>query len=79
MSESKGSLQAVNEAMFRELERLEAINIEDVDKVNTEISRAKAVQGIADTVIANGRLVVDVARASADVGEKVRIPKGLLA
>lgn len=79
MSESKGSLQAVNEAMFRELERLEAIDIEDVDKVNTEISRAKAVQGIADTVIANGRLVVDVARASTDVGEKVRIPKGLLA
>lgn len=79
MSESKGSLQAVNEAMFRELERLEAIDIEDVDKVNTEISRAKAVQGIADTVIANGRLVVDAARASTDVGEKVRIPKGLLA
>lgn len=43
-----------------------------------EIERAKAVEGIASTVIANGRLVLDVARAGTNVGEAVKLPKGLL-
>ena len=74
---SKG-IGAVNDALFRELERLEAVKLEDPEALKAEIERAKAVEGIATTVIANGRLVLDIARAGTDVGEAVRLPKGLL-
>ena len=74
---SKG-IGAVNDALFRELERLEAVKLENPEAVRCEIGRAKAVEGIATTVIANGRLVLDIARAGTDVGEAVRLPKGLL-
>ena len=69
---SKG-IGAVNEALFRELERLEAVKLEDPEAVRCEIERAKAVEGIA-----NGRLVLDIARAGTTVGEAVKLPKGLL-
>ena len=74
---SKG-IGAVNDALFRELERLEAVKIDNSEAVRCEIERAKAVEGIASTVIANGRLVLDVARAGTSVGEAVKLPKGLL-
>ncbi len=74
---SKGT-GAVNDALFRELERLEDVEIDNPEAVRCEIERAKAVEGIASTVIANGRLVLDVARAGTNVGEAVKLPKGLL-
>lgn len=69
---------AVNGVLFRELDRLEAVKLDNPEAVRCEIERAKAVEGIASTVIANGRLVLDIARAGTSVGEAVKLPKGLL-
>lgn len=74
---SKG-LAGVNDAMFRELERLEAVDVSDRDQMEAEIGRAKAVRDIADTIISNGNLVLRVAQASTACGEAVAVPKGLL-
>lgn len=71
-------IASVNEVLFRQLDRLEAVKSDDADAMRAEIDRAKAVEGIARTVIDNGKLVLDVARAGVSAGEAVSIPKGLL-
>jgi len=71
-------IASVNEVLFRQLDRLEAVKSDDADAMRAEIDRAKAVEGIARTVIDNGKLVLDVARAGVSTGEAVKVPKGLL-
>lgn len=71
-------IASVNEVLFRQLDRLEAVKSDDAESMRAEIDRAKAVEGIARTVIDNGKLVLDVARAGVSAGEAVQVPKGLL-
>ena len=71
-------IASVNEVLFRQLDRLEAVKSDDAESMRAEIDRAKAVEGIARTVIDNGKLVLDVARAGVSAGEAVKVPKGLL-
>lgn len=71
-------IAAVNEALFRQLERLESVGTDDPEAMRAEIERSKAVEGVAGKVIENGKLVLDIARAGTAVGEAVRVPKGLL-
>ncbi len=71
-------IASVNEALFRELDRLEAVDHTDAEAMQAEIGRAKAVEGLAGKVIENGRLVLDVCKASVAAGEAVKVPKGLL-
>lgn len=68
----------VNDVLFRQLDRLEAVDRSDPDALRAEIDRSKAVEGITRTVIDNGKLVLDVARAGTDVGEAVKVPKAML-
>ncbi len=77
MTKRRG-LAGVNEAMFDELDRLDALDISDADAVAAEVQRARAVRDVAATIIGNGRLVLDLARADADTAGAVKIPKGLL-
>lgn len=77
MSDNRG-LVGVNEACFRELARLEALSIDNPQALLAETERAKAVKSLAETVISNGRLVLDASRAETATGEAVKIPKGLL-
>lgn len=70
----KNSLGDLNNHLFAQLERL---NDEDLngDKLMEEISRAKAVTGIASQIIANGNLVLNGIRTKeeffSDRGKKV--------
>lgn len=71
-------IAAVNDVLFRQLERLEAVGTDDVEAMRAEIERSRAVEGIAGRVIENGKLVLDVAKAGTAVGEAVHVPRGLL-
>ncbi len=71
-------IAAVNDVLFRELDRLEAVDPANAEAMKVEISRAKAVEGVAGKVIENSRLVLDVCKASTAADEAVRVPKGLI-
>lgn len=71
-------IAGVNEVLFRQLDRLEAVDRADAKAMQAEIARSKAVQQVAGKVIENGRLVLDVAKAGVAAGEAVKLPKGLL-
>ena len=71
-------IAGVNEILFRQLDRLEAVDRTDAEAMKAEIERSKAVQQVAGKVIENGRLVLDVAKAGVAAGEAVKLPKGLL-
>lgn len=69
----------VSDALFAELDRLQAADATDADAMRAEIERAKAVRDISATIIDNNKFVLDVAKANASVNcEKLIIPKGLL-
>lgn len=68
----------VNDVLFRQLDRLESVDRSDADALRAEIDRSKAVEGITRTVIDNGKLVLDCARAGTAVGEAVSVPKAML-
>ena len=69
---------AVNQAIFKELARLDEVDAGDKDAMAAEIERAKAVKGLTESAISNGNLALHVAQASTDVGQAVRVPKELL-
>ena len=69
------NLKRVNDILFAQLDRLADVDMTDREKLMTEIERARAVKGLADTVISNGRLVLNAAQASTSVGEAVQIPR----
>lgn len=69
------NLKRVNDILFAQLDRLADVDMADREKLMTEIERARAVKGLADTVISNGRLVLNAAQASTSVGEAVQIPR----
>lgn len=71
----KSALAALNEALFRQLDRIEQATPEQME---AELQRTNAVIGVAGQVIANGRLIVSAAQAQSAVGEAVRVPKGLI-
>lgn len=69
-------MKRLNDALFAELDRLEAIDATDKDVLREEIDRAKAVSGLASSITANHRLALEVARerASTKVCESVVVP-----
>lgn len=69
-------LAALNAALFRELERVEACGSKE--ELESECRRAKAVSDLAGNIIANGRTAVEAARLSMDVGMAVRTGEMLL-
>ncbi len=71
-------IAGVNDVLFRELDRLEAVDTDNPDAMNLEINRAKAIEGTVSKVIDNGKLVLDMCKSSVATGEAVKIPKALL-
>lgn len=57
----KNKLSDLNDHLFSQLERLGDEDLQG-DKLQDEIDRSKAIQGIASTVINNARLVLDAER-----------------
>lgn len=69
------NLGALNDILFRQLDRIENTKTEDLA---SEIDRARTVKGLADTVISNGNLMLNAARASIGTAEAVHVPRELM-
>jgi transketolase C-terminal domain/subunit len=59
----KNKLSDLNNHLFAEIERLGDEDLKG-EELAREIGRAKAVCDVAATIVANGRLVLDAARAA---------------
>lgn len=59
-------LGKLNDLLFEELARLNAVDAGDEDAVKAEVSRAKAIQGIAGQVTESSRIVLDTVRLRAE-------------
>lgn len=70
------SILALNDALFRQLERIE--NANSPEEIEAENTRAASVCCIASNVIANGKLMLKAAEASIGTAEAVNVPKALL-
>lgn len=77
MAEQKGqnALGRLNDALFAELDRLSTIDIKDEDAVKLEISRSKAIEGIAKTTVDNAKTILDATRLRAEYGRTTPMPK----
>ena len=73
---SDNTLGALNDALFRQLERIE--NAKEGEQLEGETARSHAVCNLAGSIIANGRLALSAAQASMVTSEAVSVPKMLL-
>ncbi len=73
-----GISERVSESLIAELDRLEAIDVKDAETMQAELSRAKAVQGIACQLIANGNMTLNACRMRMEFGDVAKVPKGLV-
>lgn len=75
----ENNLMTLNDALFHELKRLEGIDVEDKEQVETEVSRAKAVTDLAGNILVGSRLMLDAARLKADysLSPELAIPRML--
>jgi hypothetical protein len=73
----QNALGRLNEVLFAELDRLSAVDIENEDAVKLEISRSKAIEGIAKTTVDNAKTVLDATRLKAEFGQQTHMPKML--
>lgn len=71
-----GNLRTLNEALFRELERIESC--ETPEDLERECARAKAVSALAGNIIANGRTALEAAKLSMDASGQVSVRNMLL-
>lgn len=77
-NQGDNALGRVNDYLFAELERLDTMDASDPDALRLEISRAKAVEGMAKAAIDNANTILDVARLKAEYsGARVTVPKML--
>lgn len=68
----ENTLGALNESLFKQLERLTADDM-DRDAINAEIDRSKAVSGLANSIIQNGRLMMQAQQAAIEAREMKRM------
>lgn len=75
----ENTLGRLNEVLFAELERLNALDVSDVDALQAEIERSKAVQGVAKEINTSARSVLETAKLRAEwAGARVAQPSKLL-
>jgi len=73
------TLGRLNEVLFAELERLNALDVSDADALQAEIERSKAVQGVAKEINISARSVLETAKLRAEwAGAKLAQPSKLL-
>ena len=60
------SLGRLNEVLFAELERLDALDVTDQEALNAEVARSKAIQGMAREINTSARTVLDTAELRAE-------------
>ena len=66
MAESSNTLGRLNEILFAELERLNAVDASNADAVNLEVSRSKAIQEVAREVNQSAKTIMDAAKFRAE-------------
>ena len=71
----QNSLGRLNEALFDELDRLNALELENEEAVKLEISRSKAIEGIAKTTVDNAKTILDATRLRAEYGQQTSVPQ----
>ena len=74
---SQNALGKLNDALFAELDRLSSVDIKDEEAVKLEISRSKAIEGIAKTTVDNAKTILDATRLRAEYGRTTPMPKML--
>lgn len=62
----ENTLGRLNEVLFAELERLNAIDVTDAAALEAEVERSKAVQGVAKEINTSARSVLDTVRLRAE-------------
>lgn len=78
MADAKqNDLGRLNEVLFAELERLGEVDLGDEEAVRLEISRSKAIEGIAKTTVDNARTILEATRIRAEYSREVRMPRML--
>ena len=67
----------LQDALFAELDRLDAIDLTDTDALKAEVERSKAVEGIAHASIANVGIAIEATRLKAQYTQNatVTMPK----
>lgn len=79
MAKGENTLGRLNEILFAELERLDAIDMSDEAALRAEVERSKAVQAVAKEVNISARSVLETAKLRAEwAGAKVAQPSKLL-
>ena len=78
-SKGENTLGRLNEVLFAELERLNAVDVTDAAALQAEVERSKAVQGVAKEINASAKTVLDTARMRAEWADArtARTPKML--
>lgn len=75
----ENTLGRLNEVLFAELERLDALDVTDDAALHAEIERSKAVQGVAKEINISARSVLETAKLRAEwTGARVVNPSKLL-
>ena len=64
--QGENSLGRLNEMLFAELERLDALDVADQATLNAEVARSKAIQRMANEINASAKTVLDTARLRAE-------------
>lgn len=65
----KNDLNALNNYLFEELERLNDEETLDKDEnLHKEIKRAKAISGISTAIVSNAKLILDAKKYADEVG-----------
>ena len=71
------ALSELNDRLFAELDRLSSMEMDDVDSVKMELSRAKATADLAKVIIDSSSTIVDVVRLRMQYQGQERIPPAL--
>lgn len=77
MPDKQNDLKKLNDVLFDELERLSAVDVGNEDAVRFEISRSKAIEGIAKTAVDNAKTILEATRIRAEYSREVRMPRML--
>lgn len=76
---SDNTLGNLNDVMFEELRRLSEVDVSDRDALDAEISRAKAMEGIAGKVIDNAETIMEATAMRAKLtAATVDVPRMLV-
>jgi len=75
----ENTLGELNDILFEQLRRLQAVDATNEDALKAEISRSKAVESLSEAVVESASLVLDATRMRANYTKQtVSMPKMLM-